>query len=354
MTTRAFLLGMALWLTVAGDPAVAQDRPSLREMQDFMTKGSQSELDADLCRHRLNLAEIERDGLDGRPTRIGDIVAVLARYEKLTPRVDEPLEVRGDMRIWLTPNTTGRELFTTCFLGLTYNGLVLSGNRTEFVLARPESRKDVPLPRRRWNPNRILSTRLFRLGYLASDPILRKYRDEIGTGEGNAVIVPKANVVIVTDTDDALDALGARIDSETIAAMGSSATDEAAGEARPPSLGAVASRECLHFYLMAFARSHRMPFYAARQQGAATRSYPEADVWLNDRGYQMMSAEYRRVSELIPVAREAAEQGWVDPRPDRTLAPAAQKRLEIRFGLVSPLPGGDRERTSKKAARRKR
>jgi hypothetical protein len=64
--------------------------------------------------------------------------------------------------------------------------------------------------------------------------------------------------------------------------------------------------------------------------------------------------EYRRIGELIPIAQEAYADGWVDPRPDRTLSAAAQRRREIRFGLVSPLPGADRARTSKKATRRKR
>ena len=64
--------------------------------------------------------------------------------------------------------------------------------------------------------------------------------------------------------------------------------------------------------------------------------------------------EYRRVNELIPIAREAVAQGWVDPRPDRVLTPAGQRRLEVRFGLVSPLPGAERTRATKKAVRKKR
>jgi hypothetical protein len=158
----------------------------------------------------------------------------------------------------------------------------------------------------------------------------------------------------VTDTDEALEKLSSWVDSEVIAAMGEPTSAGPGGGPPLPSAGAIASRECIHFYLQSFARSHRIRFSATPQRGTATRSYPEAAVWLSDQGYEALLGEYRRINELIPIAREAVAQGWVDPRPDRTLTPTAQRRLEIQFGLVSPLPGVDRARAAKKPARRKR
>jgi hypothetical protein len=170
------------------------------------------------------------------------------------------------------------------------------------------------------------------------------------------VIVPKANVVMVTDTDSALEKLGSWIDAEILAAMGTIAPDSPAQPegTRPPSVGAVASRECIHFYLLAFARTHRIRMFGTQQPGSSTKHYPEAAVWLSQQGHEALVLEYRRINELISIAQDAVAQGWVEPRPDRTLTPSAQKRLEIRFGLVSPLPGADRTRATKKAARRKR
>jgi hypothetical protein len=353
MRSRGILLMLAAWLAAPAGVASAQDKPALREMTDFMAKGALSELDRDMARHPLSLEEIEKAGLDGRPTPIGDVVTAMARYEKLRGRVAEPLEVRGDVHITLTPNSAGEEAYTACFLALNYNGLVFAGSGDELCLVRPESTRDVPNPRRKWDPMHILSTRLFRLGYLAPDPILRIYREEIGTGEGNAVLIPKANVVIVIDTSPALEKLGARIDEEILAAMGDSAADGAGGP-RFPGVGAIASPECIHFYLLAFARSREIPMSGAQQPRTTTKLYAEGNVWMSDRGYEDLRREFRRVNEMIPIAREALGEGWVDPHPERTLAPAAQRRREIRFGLVNPPPAADRARTTKKAARKKR
>ena len=196
---------------LAGRPAgegSAQDKPALHEMNDFMVKGAFTELDRDLTRHRLS----PRGDREGRARRSAEAhrrhpgKPMALREDGV--QVDEPLQVRGDIRVALTPNSTGDEAYTACFLALTYNGLVLSGSSDELILVRPETRPALPHPRRRWDRDHILSTRLFRLGYLDSDPILRRYHDEIGTGEGHAVLVPKSNVVIVTDTDAALEKLG--------------------------------------------------------------------------------------------------------------------------------------------------
>src|SRR5262249_35493403 len=298
MRSCRIIFGLAAWLVAIAGKGSAQEKPALHEMTEFLTKGAFTAVDRDLARHRLTIAEIETAGFDGRPTPVGDILATMAKYEKLRPRVEEPSEVRGDLRVTLTPNTTGEEAFTTCFEALTYNGLVLSGRGDELILVRPETHPDLALPRRSWDRTRILAARLFRLGYLASDPILRRYREEIGTRDGHAVIVPKANVVMVTDTHAALENLGSLIDSETLAAMGDPTSEAIAAGPRPPSLGAVASRECLHFYLLAFARTRRIPMFGAQQRGTATREYPEAAVWLSDRGYAALLEEYRRINAL--------------------------------------------------------
>jgi hypothetical protein len=320
-----------------------------------MVKGAFTELDRELTKHRLSLREIEEDGVDGRPQAIANILGLMAAYEKMQPRVDEPLEVRGEIRITLTPNTRGDEAYSTCFLALTYNGLVLSGSGDELILVRPETRPGLVLPQRRWDRSYILSTRLFRLGYLNPDPILRRYKDGIGTREGHAVLEPRSNVLIVADSNEALEKLGATIDAEVLEAMGVPASDGqvADGGRRPPSPGATASREGIHFYLLAYARSNRIPLVASEQRVVATKYYPEADIWTSEQGIRALEQEYRRVGESIQLAREAAAQGWVDPQPERTLTPTGQKRLDIRFGLVSPLPGKSNPATTKKAARRR-
>ncbi len=333
----------------------AADEPALHRLDGFMVKGVFTELDRERIKHRFSQQEIERDGLDGRPRAIGDILGQMAALEKLQSRIDEPLQVRGDIHITVTPNTTGDELYSTFFVAFSYNGLVLSGEDGELVLVRPETRPALAPLKWRWNRDRILSTRLFRLGYLNSDEILRRYREGIGTPAGHAVLELKSNVLIVADTDSSLEKLGQHIDSESLEAMGTPAAEaQAPAEApRPPSLGAIASREGIHFYLLAYARFHQIPLFASQQAGA-TRSYPEADLWLSERGFQELEQEYRRLADAAHFTREAIAQGWVDPHPKRTLTPATQKRLEIRFGLVNPLPGKAATGATKKSARRKR
>ena len=96
----------------------------------------------------------------------------MASYEKMDSQIDEPLQVRGNIRVTLTPNTIGDEAWTTCFFALTYNGLALAGSGGNLVLVRPETRPALVPPKRLWDRDHILSTQLFRLGYLNSNPIL--------------------------------------------------------------------------------------------------------------------------------------------------------------------------------------
>src|SRR5262249_49193617 len=159
--------------------------------------------------------------------------------------------VRGKIRVALTPNTMGDEAYSACFVALTYNGLVLTGESGDLTLVRPETRPDLPPPQRPWDREHVLATRLFRLGYLDPNAVLRRYRDAIGTKVGHAVLEPGSNVLIVIDSDAALAKLGFAIDSMTLEAMGRRTRDGAGpvGGSRLPSTGATASREGIHFYL---------------------------------------------------------------------------------------------------------
>jgi hypothetical protein len=121
---------------------------------------------------------------------------------------------------------------------------------------------------------------------------------------------------------------------------------------RPPSLGAIASSETIHFYLMAFARWNEFPLAPAQDRAVAARRYPEANVWTNEEGYRALAAEYRRINEFVRLARETGAEDWVDPNPARTLSPAEQKRRTIRFGLVSAGPGPVNTAKKKKTTRK--
>jgi hypothetical protein len=348
-------IAFAALLLLTASLASTADGPGTHDLAAFMTRGAFNDLDRDLIKRRLSLRDLGSGGLDGRPIDIDKLVELLAIYEKLQPRIDEPKVVNGKIRVALPPNAMGDEAYSACFFALTYNGLVLSGSGNELVLVRPETRPDLTPPKRRWNREHILSTRVFHLGYLNSDPILRRYRDVIGTKEGHAVFQPRSNVLIVTDTDPAIEMLGAHLDSETLEAMGTPGSEEpdVVRDRRLPSPGAIASRERIHFYLLAYARSQRIPLASSQQPGVAGKYYPEADLWTSDQGFRTLEQEYRRIGESIQLAREAAAQGWVDPDPARTLTPAAQSRRAIRFGLVSPLPGKANAPAKKKTTRRR-
>jgi hypothetical protein len=331
-------------------PAFAQQGPKLLDIDSFMVKGVFTELDRDLVNHRLSLREIEESRLDGKSTDIKDVLGLMARYEKLRPRVDEPLEMRGELPVALPPNTMGDEAYTACFYALNFNGLVLAGLGDELVLVRPETRPELPRPERRWNRNQVLSTQLFRLGYLKPDPVMKQYHDELGSTVGRAVLERKSNILLVTDRAEALARLQDHVDSEVVEAAGVPASEVGApGEGpRPPSLGAIASRENIHFYLNAFARRSRIPLASSEQKGLLERHYPEADLWTNERGYRALEREFKRLSEYARLARQSGGQGWDEPNPQRTLSPGHQKRLAIRFGVVSPPPAKANSKKSTK------
>ena len=257
---RMFVVLVTLFIS-SMSPGFAQTGAKLHEIDGLIAKGLFTSLDPELMKHRLSLQEIEKARLNGEPTDIEDILAWMAKCEKLHSRVEEPLEVRGNIAVSVPPNTMGDEAYTACFYAFNFNGLGFSGIGDDLVLVRPEKHPRLERLGRPWNRDQILSTELFRLGYLKPDPILRQYRDKEGSSLGHAVLEPRSNIVIVADTPKALELLRAHIDSEVLEAMGvpASAGHGPGDEARPPSLGAIASRETIHFYLMTFARLESLP-----------------------------------------------------------------------------------------------
>jgi hypothetical protein len=346
-------------LTVAIDsmvaPAMAQQHPKLLDIDSFMAKGVFTELDRNLLDRQLSLREIEESHLDGKRTDISDVLGLMARYEKLRPRVDEPLVVRGYLPVSLPPNTMGDEAYTACFYALNFNGLVLAGVGDELVLVRPATRPELPRPERRWDQNQVLSTQLFRLGYLNPDPVMKQYHDELGSAAGRAVLERRSNVLLVTDRAEALARLRDYVDSEVVEAAGVPASEgHAPGQyTRPPSLGAIASREDFHFYLAAFARRSRIPLASSEAKGTFDRHYPEADLWTNERGHRALELEFKRLSEYARLARHSGGQAWDELNPERTLSPLMQKRLAIRFGVISHPPAQANTKKSTKAGRKR-
>jgi hypothetical protein len=336
--TLVFPVAVALF----AEPAFAQGRPKLLDIDGFMAKGVFTELDPELQKHHFSLREIEESHLDGHATDVLDVLGFLARLEKLRPRVAEPLEVRGTIPVSLPPNTSGGEAYTTCFYALSFNGLVLAGSGDELVLIRPETRPELTRPKRPWNRDHVLSTQLFRLGYLKPDPVMKHYHDSIGTAAGRAVLERRSNILLVSDQAEAIIRLRDHVDSEIMQAMGLPAGDAPAPAegVRPPSLGAIASREHIHFYLMTFARRSQIPLAAAEEKSVLARRYPEVNLWTSERGYRVLQQEFKRVHEFVQLARQAGGQGWDEPDPQRTLSSAEQKRLSIRFGVVAPLAKG--------------
>ncbi len=355
MRARHFVLVPAVLFFTSMSPGAAQTGAKLHEIDGFMAKGLFSELDPELMRHRLTLQELEKAGLNGESTDVENILAWMAKCEKLGSRVEEPLEVRGRMTVTLPPNTMGDEAFTTCFYAFSFNGLGFSGLAEDLVLVRPEKHPRLALQGRPWNRDQILSTELFHLGYLGPDPIMRQYRDKLGSAGGHALIVLRPNVLIVTDTSRALKSLRTHIDSEILNAMGLTVSpgNDRGDDPRAPSLGAIASRESIHFYLMAFARWNHFPLVATEQKNRMASYYPEADLWTDEPSYRALRAEYQRIAEYSQLAKETGGEGWIGPNPDRTLSPGEQKRLVIRYGLARTAPTRPAAPRSKKTARKR-
>ena len=200
----------------------------------------------------------------------------------------------------------------------------------------------------------MLPIRLFRLGYLRSDPILAQYKDKLGTKAGRAILETRSNMVIVADKASSLEKLQRYIDAEALEAMGvpAAAGRTPADGLRPPSLGAIAARDHLHFYLMAFARMSRIAMSGSKQNGVFDRHYPEADVWIGEPGYRSLENEFKRINEFFQLARTTRGQDWPVPSDERTLSPAEQSRLEIHFGVINPDPPAAPAAKSRSKARK--
>jgi hypothetical protein len=350
------LLGFVTPLLVTPGRASAQDRPKLLEINGFMVKGVFTELDSNLRNNRLSPAEIARSHLDGQSTDVTDVLGLMARLEKLHSKVAEPGEVRGEIPVILAPSTTGDEAYTTCYYAFNFNGLALAGQGEDLILLRAETRRELKPPDRPWNRNSVLSTRLFRLGYLKPDPIMRQYRDQFGTGVGHAVLESKSNMLIVSDKAKSLNVLARHIDAEILEAMGTPASEsgDAPAEPRPPSLGAITSRETIHFYLIAYARWNQVPLFAEQPKEGNARLYPEAGLWTSEQGYRTLENEYKRINTFYQLARQTHGEGWPESDPDRTLTPAEQRARKIRFGLASASSATPAAAKSKKSAKSQR
>ena len=355
MRTYRFLVVVFVFSIGSVRLGFGQTGPKLHDINGFIAKGAFHELDPELMKRRLSLQDLEKSSLNSEPTNIENVLAWMAKCEKLHSRVEEPVEVQGKISVGLPPNTLGDEAYTGCFYAFSFNGLGLSGSGDELVLVRSEKHRQLPRLSRPWKRDQILSTQLFRLGYLKPDPILRQYRDKAGSPAGHAVLEAKSNVLIAVDTPKALESLRTHIDAEILEAMGVPAAEEPApGDAvRPPSLGAIASTEAIHFYLLAFARWNKFPLAAAQDRAVAPKHYPEADVWTSDRGYRELATEYQRINQFVRLARETGGEGWVDANPARTFTPAEQKRRAIRFGLVTTGPARANTAKNKKTAKKR-
>ena len=340
MRTLLSFFVAAAWITIVQTRVTPQEKPKLLAIDGFMFKGVFTELDPDQMKRRLSLAEIETLHFDGISTSIEEILNLMARSEKMRGRIDEPLEVRGEIPVMLPPNTTGKEAYTTCFYAFNLNGLAVAGRGDQLILIRPETKPDAPHLERKWNRNQVLPIRLFRLGYLKADPILAQFKDKLGTKAGRAILEAKSNSVIVADKAASLDKLQRYIDAETLESMGipAAAGHTPADGLRPPALGAIAGQSNIHFYLLAFARVSRIPIRGSKTDRVFDKHYPEADVWMGEQGYRSLEAEYKRLNEYFQLARKNNGENWPVPPDERTLSPAEQNRLEIDFGVVTPDP----------------
>ena len=310
MRPLRFLIALVLVCRITESQGFAQGGPKLHDIDGFMAKGLYTELDPELMKRRLSLREIEKANFNVESTDITDVLGFMAKCEKMGSHVEEPLEVHGKLPVFLPPNTMGDEAYTTCFYAFNLNGLGLSAAGDDLVVVRPAKHPRMPRPGGTWNRERILSTQLFRLGYLKPDPILRTIsrqgwqlggtcgpRQEVERGDRHR-------------QPESLGVIAARIDSEILEAMGVPASEgQAPGErAAPPSLGAIASRDTIHFYLMAYVRWNRMTL-TAQKTGVVAKHYPEADLWTNEQGYRTSQPNTRGSANSFSSPARPAEKG---------------------------------------------
>ena len=147
-------------------------------------------------------------------------------------------------------------------------------------------------------------------------------------------------MVIVADKASSLEKLERYIDAEALESMGvpAAAGRTPADGLRPPTLGAIAASDHLHFYLMAFARKSRIAMSGSKQNGVFDRHYPEADVWIGEQGYRASKLNLSESTSTFSSPTRPAARIGPSRDDERTLSPAEQSRLEIRFGVINPDP----------------
>ena len=109
MRSTLRFVAAAACLCVAPAPAFAQDKPKLLAVDGFMFKGVFTELEPEQMKRRPagrdRQASFRRPGNANR----GNPEIHAPTSEKMRGRVDEPLEVRGEIPVTLPPNTMGND-----------------------------------------------------------------------------------------------------------------------------------------------------------------------------------------------------------------------------------------------------
>ena len=249
--------------------------------------------------------------------------------------------MRGQIAVSLPPNSMGDEAFTTCFYAFSFNGLGFSGVAQDLVLVRPEKHPRLERTGGPWNrrPDPVGRALPARLSEArpdhASVPGQDRYRggargdraasqrvDRHRHTEGSRVVTRQIDTAI-------LEAMGLPVPERHVAGDGP----------RMPSLGAIASRETIHFYLMAFARRNHFPLVASGQKSGSEVIIPRPICGPMSRAIGPSQQSIGGLANTSQLAKETGGEGWDDPDPGRTFTPSEQKRLAIRFGLVPLAPG---------------
>ena len=128
--------------------------------------------------------------------------------------------------------------------------------------------------------------------------------------------------MIVADKAPSLEKLEHYIDAEALEAMGvpAAAGHTPADGLRPPSLGAIASRENIHFYLMAFARASQIPMSGTKKEGIVRQTLPRGRRL--DRRARLSRARRANTSESTSTSSSPAGPTARTGRSPATSAPS--------------------------------
>ena len=158
---------------LATDPACAQNRPRLHDIDGFMTKGVFTELDPTIMTHRLSLEEIEKAHLGGQPVDIqddpgldGEVRKAGVLRSKSLSRCEARFRLSCHQTLWGTRPTQS----ATTLLSSTV--WVFPDQGTSSCLCGPKNTLGYRVPIELGIADWILPIRLFRLGYLKPDPII--------------------------------------------------------------------------------------------------------------------------------------------------------------------------------------